>query len=97
MLIKIAIFLIAFISIAHGHENKARYDNYRMYRLILKTDEQLNVFKEIESRSDSYIFLGHAREINRRLTIIVSPHKIAEITDIINFYKIDVDIAVRYF
>lgn len=94
MLLKIAIFLIAFICLAHGHDNKARYDNYRMYRVTFTTEEQLKVFQEAEARSDSYIFIGHARDLNQRLTILVAAHKIAEFSDIIEEYKIDYTILV---
>lgn len=65
-----------------GVEDKARYDNYRVYNVHLKTDEQVKVFQQIEGRSDSYIFIGHAREANQNLSILVAAHKVAELTDL---------------
>lgn len=94
---KTVIFILALICFACGQENKARYDNYRLYRVQLKTDDQVKAFQEIESRSDSYIFIGHAREPNQNLTIMVAAHKVAEITDILNDYKVGHEILVSRF
>lgn len=92
-----AIFAIAFICYAYGQEDKARYDHYRLYRVQLKTDDQVKAFQKIEARSDSYIFIGHARELNQNLTILVAAHKTAELTGIINDYKVGFEILVSTF
>lgn len=95
MLLKTTILcVVAFICAANGQEHKARYDNYRLYRVQLKTEDQVKVFKELEHRSDSYIFIGHARETNQNLTILVAAHKIAELSDILADYKVGFDILV---
>lgn len=95
MLLKAPILcVIAFICSTNGQEHKARYDNYRLYRVQLKTEDQVKVFKELEHRSDSYIFIGHAREINQNLTILAAAHKIAELTDILTDYKAGFEILV---
>lgn len=83
MLLKTLSIYFAWICLAHGIEDKARYDNYRVYSVHLKTDEQVKIFQEIEARSDSYIFIGHARQTNQNLTILVAAHKVADITDIL--------------
>lgn len=90
----VCFFVIAFICAANGQENKARYDNYRLYRVQLKTDDQVKVFQQLEARSDSYIFIGHAREPNQNLTILVAAHKISELTDILDDYKVGFEILV---
>ncbi|XP_031627789.1 zinc carboxypeptidase isoform X2 [Contarinia nasturtii] len=87
----ISIFVIALICLANGQENKedkARYDNYRMYSVHLKTEEHVKVFQEIEARSDSYIFMGHARQANQNLSILAAAHKIADLTDIMHQFNI---------
>lgn len=76
-------------------ENKARYDNYRLYRFHLKTQEQVDIFKQIEAESDSYDFIGHAREPGQKLTIVVSAAKIAEIHDIMERFGVEGTILVR--
>lgn len=93
----IAVFVCTLICFACGQGNKARYDNYRLYRVHFKTDDQVKAFQEIEARSDSYIFIGHAREINQNLTILVAAHKVAELTDILNDYKVEHEILVSMF
>jgi hypothetical protein len=55
--------------------NKARYDNYRLVRLTLKTQEHVDLFQELEGESDSYTFYGHALNPDQNLTILVAAHK----------------------
>lgn len=74
--------------------NSARYDNYRVYRLQIQTDEHVRVLQELESRSDSYVFYGHARQPGQQLTIMVAAHKIPEIVDLMDRYGIKGSILV---
>lgn len=76
------------------HNNQARYDNYRVYRLHLKTQEHVKLFENLEERSDSYTFYGHARHVDQKLTIMVASQKIAEITEILKRYSVPFDILV---
>lgn len=96
MWLKTATFVIALIYFAYGQEDKARYDNYRLYRVQLITDDQVKAFQKLEAQSDSYIFIGHAREPNQNLTILVAAHKIAELTGILSDYKVGFEILVRF-
>ena len=75
-------------------DNRARYDNYRFYRLLLGTEEHVRIFQELEERSDSYTFYGHARQTGQWLTIMVAAHKIAEITEILKRFGIEHEILV---
>lgn len=78
-------------------DNKARYDNYRLYRLHLTTAEHVRIFQEIEQRSDSYSFIGHAREAGQRLVVLVAAHKVADCADILKRYNVEHEILVcRY-
>ena len=74
--------------------NKARYDNYRLVRLTLKTEEHVDLFQELENDSDSYTFYGHALNPNQNLTILVAAHKIFEIYDIVERYGLDYTVLV---
>lgn len=76
--------------------NQARYDNYRLYRLTLKTNEHVRLFADLEERSDSYTFYGHARQIDQSLTIMVASHKIAEITELLKRYSVPHAVLVIY-
>ncbi|XP_063704888.1 zinc carboxypeptidase-like [Culicoides brevitarsis] len=72
---------------------KARYDHYRLYRVHLATDEQLKTFQELEARSDSYVFYGHARVVGQKVTLMVAAHKIAEFAvDILDKYGVQYEL-----
>lgn len=94
MLLKTLVIYFAWIYLVHGVEDKARYDNYRVYHVHFRTDEQVKLFQQIEERSDSYTFMGHAREVNQNLTFLVAPHKIADLTDILTSYNVGYKILV---
>ncbi|XP_063704590.1 zinc carboxypeptidase-like isoform X2 [Culicoides brevitarsis] len=65
---------------------KARYDNYALYRVHIKTEAQVKTLQELEEKSDSYVFIGHALRPDQKLVIMVSAHKLAEIEEIIARY-----------
>ncbi|XP_019530940.2 zinc carboxypeptidase [Aedes albopictus] len=74
--------------VAVDPSNKARYDHFRIYRVLLENEEQVQLMQQLENRSDSYTFMGHARHTNQNLTIMVAPQKIAEMTDLMERFKI---------
>ena len=73
---------------------KARYDNYRLLRLHLKTQQQIELFQELEAESDSYTFYGHALKAPQNITILVAAHKTYEIQDLIERYNVECLILV---
>jgi hypothetical protein len=75
---------------------KARYDNYQIFRLALETQEQIELFQELEAESDSYTFYGHARAAPQNLMILVAAHKSYEIRDIISRYNVSFTILVSF-
>lgn len=56
-------------------EDKARYDHYRLMRFSLQTAEQVELFQELEEKSDSYTFYGHALQAPQEVTVLVAAHK----------------------
>ncbi|XP_055678989.1 zinc carboxypeptidase-like isoform X1 [Lutzomyia longipalpis] len=91
----LTLFLIISVSVSSCDiADKARYDNYRLYRLHLETEEQVKMLQELEKMSDSYIFIGHARHPDQDLTIIVAAHKIAEAADLFKRYNITAQVLV---
>ncbi|XP_059609890.1 zinc carboxypeptidase-like [Phlebotomus argentipes] len=66
--------------------DKARYDNYRLYRFHMATEEQVKVMQELEQMSDSFVFIGHARHVDQTLTMMVAAHKVAEAEDLFKRY-----------
>lgn len=77
-------------------EDKARYDNYRIYRLHIETEEHVRLFQDLEDRSDSYMFIGHAREPNQNLSVLVAAHKVGEITDLLKLNNVTAVLLVRF-
>lgn len=76
------------------YPEKARYDNYRLIRVHLETQEHVDLFQELEEESDSYTFYGHALNVNQDVTIMVAAHKIFEIQDLTQRYGIKYTILV---
>lgn len=75
-------------------KDQARYDRYRLVRVHLETDEQVSVFQELETKSDSFIFYGHARAPGQKLTVMVAAHKIPEYNDILVRYNVSAELLV---
>ena len=76
--------------------NKARYDYYQLYRVHLDNEEQVSLMQELEDRSDSYTFYGHARHVNQDLTILVAASKVADFLDLIIRYDIAGKVLVSF-
>lgn len=76
------------------YPEKARYDNYRLIRVHLGTQEHVDLFQELEDESDSYTFYGHALNVNQDVTIMVAAHKIFEIQDLTQRFGIKYTILV---
>lgn len=90
---KFLIFLI-FFGITTGLDNKAKYDNYRLCRVHLVTEEHVRIFQELEKQSDSCTFMGHANNPNQNLTIMVAGHKIADFNSLVDRYGIKNEVLV---
>ena len=89
------LFLVVSLTIVVCAE-KARYDNYRLYRIHLATEKHVELFQELEAQSDSYTFYGHARQAGQKLTVMVAANKIAEIHDLMKRYVVEADILVNF-
>lgn len=87
-------FIFFFFGITTGLENKAKYDNYRLCRVHLVTEEHVRIFRELEKQSDSCTFMGHANNPNQNLTIMVAGHKIADFNSLVDRYGIKNEVLV---
>ncbi|XP_053698029.1 zinc carboxypeptidase-like [Sabethes cyaneus] len=61
----------------------ARYDNYRLYRVQLDTEQHVQILQELEAKSDSCTFYGHARQPGQQLTIMVAANKVVDFDDLL--------------
>ncbi|XP_058443705.1 zinc carboxypeptidase A 1-like isoform X2 [Malaya genurostris] len=71
-----------------GQSVCARYDNYRLYRVQLETDRHVQILQELEAKSDSCTFYGHARQPGQQLTIMVAANKVADFEDLMDRFLI---------
>lgn len=70
------IFVSLSIAIACDMDaDKARYDHYRLMRFSLQTAEHIELFQDLEEKSDSYTFYGHALQAPQDVTVLVAAHK----------------------
>lgn len=68
-------------------DSSARYDNYRLYEVMIETEDQNTVLQILEANSDSYIFLRSWTKLNPSRTIAVAPHKFSEFTELMHIEK----------
>ena len=80
-----AIFLLCFVSCMG---EVARFDNYRVYQIVIETEEQLVVLKKIQFGWDGVQFFRTPYRVGAVIEIIVPPHKFADIADLFKAYKI---------
>lgn len=71
-----------------GAKDQARYDHYRIYNVQFDNEEQIKLFQKLEEQSDSLTFIGHAREIGQKLSILVAAHRVADFADLLETYKL---------
>lgn len=69
-------------------KDKAKYENYRLCRVHLVTEEHVKIFQELEEQSDSCTFMGHALYPNQNLTIMVAAHKVPDFNSLVDRFGI---------
>lgn len=73
---------------------KSRYDNYKLYSMQLKTEDQAKAVVSLEENTDSYDFWS-ATSLVRDTDVMVPPHKIGEFEDFLERYNIQYEIKVE--
>lgn len=82
----LAVFAVYFVVVVLA--DKARFDNYRVYSVIVENDEQLNVLRELEIDRNGILFLEPLTRIGQIADLIAPPHKFADISELFNAYEI---------
>lgn len=90
--ILLSILLIG-LSVVTG--DKARFDNYRVYSVDVKNDEQLQVLKELENHQDGLLFLVPPIDNQTRIEIVVPPHKFADISELCEKHHMKHEIQIE--
>lgn len=73
---------------------KSRYDNYKLYSMQLKTEEQAKAVVELEDHTDAYDFWS-ATSLVRDTDVMVPPHKLGEFEDFLARFNIEHHIKVE--
>lgn len=73
----------------------ARYDHYKLWRMHIETEEQLEVMKELEKRNLGIEFIGHVRKTLQELTILVPARAAYDIADLFRRYKMTNEVLVE--
>lgn len=73
---------------------KSRYDNYKLYSMQLKTEEQAKAVVELEDSTDAYDFWS-ATSLVRDTDVMVPPHKLGEFEDFLTRFNIQFQIKVE--
>lgn len=94
----VLLFVIYFVSISC---EKARFDNYRVYRVWIENQQQLELLQMLEGNQDGLTFFDLPIPSRNTAEIIVPPHKFADIVDLFEKYDIKSEIKIsnlqRYF
>lgn len=61
--------------------DRARFDNYRVYKLKVNTQDQLDVLKQIEKFPDGFSFWD-GPVLGQEAELMVPPHKFGEFSEI---------------
>lgn len=85
------LFVIHFVCISC---EKARFDNYRVYRVWIENPEQLELLQELESNQDGLSFFDLPIPSRNTAEIVVPPHKFADIADLFEKYNMKSEIKI---
>lgn len=67
--------------------DRARFDNYRVYKLQVDTQVQLDVLRQIEQFPDGYSF-WEGPYLGKEAELMVPPHKFGEFSEICDKFGI---------
>lgn len=72
------------VSVLAMQEQPSRFDNYKVYRLNVETEEQLSTLREIDNSATAtgYEFWSGPTQLGRTADIMVAPHQMGEFSQI---------------
>lgn len=78
-------------------EEKARFDNYRVYSLSVENEEQLSILREIDNGKSNggYEFWRGPTSVGRNVDIMVAPHQFGDFSALLSEYKIESTVITR--
>ncbi|XP_062559197.1 zinc carboxypeptidase-like [Armigeres subalbatus] len=85
--------LVATMAIAALSE-RARYDNYRLYRIKIESAQQLEVLQAVEQLGQGYNFWSEPVNVDSEVDLVVPPHMFAEFGELVERYDLQVQLSV---
>lgn len=83
---KLQIALLLFLGVS-CFATKARYDNYKLYSMLLNDEKQAKALADLEQLTEAYDFWSEISMV-RDVDIMVSPHKVGEFEDFLTRFNI---------
>ncbi|XP_061398245.1 zinc carboxypeptidase A 1-like [Musca vetustissima] len=81
------------LTVALSSGERARYDNYRVYKTTASSPAELEVLKNLEGASDSIMFLDGIHNINKPINVVVAPHKVPDFLEIMGANEIEYELV----
>ncbi|XP_055599295.1 zinc carboxypeptidase-like [Uranotaenia lowii] len=79
--------------VASSIAEKARYDNYRLYRIQIENTEQLEVLRGIEEIGEGYDFWTEPANVGSHADLVVPPHKFGEFSDFVERFNLQASLS----
>lgn len=73
---------------------KARFDNYRIYSIKIRSEKQLELLQSLETTPDGLSFIEAPISMKQNAEIMVPPHKFAEVNEFFDKFDINREIKV---
>nr|AAT36730.1 carboxypeptidase A [Aedes aegypti] len=84
--------LVATLAVALSE--RARFDNYRLYRIQVETIQQLEVLQAVEQLGDGYSFWSEPVNVDSHVELVVPPHKFGEFGELVERYELQAELSV---
>uniref|UniRef100_A0A1B0GQ25 Zinc carboxypeptidase A 1 n=1 Tax=Phlebotomus papatasi TaxID=29031 RepID=A0A1B0GQ25_PHLPP len=85
--------VVIFLAFSNGE--KARFDNYKVFSVEVKNEEQLKVLREMEEAPfSSYDFWKAPGKVGHPVDVMVPPHKSSEFEEIMSSLKFETKLKI---
>ena len=86
------LIFVALVALATAE--KVRYDNYKVFRVVPQTEEQVEVIRNLEEVSDAFSFWKEPNAVQRPADVMVAPHRIPDFHETMKMFNIPYDVYV---
>ncbi|XP_065072617.1 zinc carboxypeptidase-like [Ochlerotatus camptorhynchus] len=90
----LALLLLA-VGVCGTFGDKVRFDNYRLYEVSVKNEEQLKVLQYLEQFPDGYSFWESPVQTNMNLRMVVPPHKFGDFEEMMERFDMESSLKVN--